>query len=567
MHTTIGMLVALVGAIAMLAILAGISSGDFAPADDPYEAARRAYEERQAEKVAAARDAGPPAIPVKPIPVNPPTPGDPATDADDAAGGAGEARREASARLPADPGRPNGVAVDDVARYPASLLPLTRSAADVDPQGYGDLRRLLKREILPAAESVDPLALLNRFDYGHPAPASSDPPLQPTLAWYPVAGGDTGGRYRLIVGLATYAPEVLRRPSNLVFLVDISGSMQAIDKLPAAKRLIQEIADNLDSRDTVAIVSYGAQVSTVLHPTPAHEGRRIRRALAGLGGLAGGSPGSAIHRAYQVAFDGYDHRAENGIVLLTDANLDLGVPDPRALEALIAGNAARGVGFSVVTLGEDGLLHPKRRADMTAASGGTALTAESEADVTMIAESLIRPPSADIGSGVSLRVEFDPAVVASYRLVGVPERPVAGAGLSTDGIGPGAGVPNGGPVSSATTLTLVYEIEMTARSHADLGEVVLRYRSPAEDEDVERRWPIGQPVRYRDASALGPDLRFAAAVADFAHVLMAREEGRPVSFVTARSLAASSLGRDLQGQRREFVDLIGLAERAAARRR
>jgi Ca-activated chloride channel family protein len=364
-----------------------------------------------------------------------------------------------------------------------------------------------------------------------------------------------------------------RPRANLVFLVDVSGSMNSPDKLSLAVQAMHMLVDELEPEDTVSLVVYAGAAGAVLEPTEARNARRIHEALDRL--HAGGSTagGAGLELAYSLARRNFDEDAVNRVMLLTDGDFNVGVTRDESLEDYVARQRDSGIYLSVMGFGRGN--YNDRMMQMIAQAGnGTAgyIDSRQEARRMLVEESF--SSLFPIANDVKIQVEFNPARVAEYRLIGYETRLLDRADFNNDAV-------DAGEVGSGHAVTAIYEIAApgsegvlmdplryggAARPATDLsgeyGLLRLRYKQAGEDESILMERTVTDADAVRTFDEADTEVRFSVAVAGFAQLL----RGDPYlqdgySWEAVAEDAASALGEDEFGYRAEFLELVERARR------
>jgi Ca-activated chloride channel family protein len=445
--------------------------------------------------------------------------------------------------------------------------PVSTFAVDVDTGAYSNARRFLSQGRLPPSDAVRVEEFINYFDYDYPRPTSLEQPfsVHTELALAPW----NGDRWLLQVGLKGF--EVTREQlpaSNLVFLLDVSGSMHSADKLPLVKTAMAKLVKQLRPQDRVAIVVYAGAAGLVL---PATSGADHQTILAALDGLqAGGSTngGQGIQLAYNIARENYIEGGVNRVILATDGDFNVGTVDQGALEDLVSRERKSGVALTTLGFGQGNYNDELAERLANLGDGNHAyIDTEREAHKVLVDE--LGANLLTIAKDVKIQIEFNPAVVSEYRLIGYENRLLAREDFNNDQV-------DAGEIGAGHTVTALYEltpVDSTAQrlpplryrpaetSAAQSGEVAflkLRYKQP--DEDHSRL--IEQPVRLSENIGNGsPQLRFAAAVAAFGQALRGGKYLDGYRLEDIAALAQASAGSDPFGLRGEFIELVGHAAR------
>jgi Ca-activated chloride channel family protein len=450
--------------------------------------------------------------------------------------------------------------------------PVSTFSIDVDTASYAFVRRELNRGVLPQRDAVRIEELINYFTYDYPLPETRERPFATTVAVTPSPW--TEGNKLIHIGIRGYdlAPEEKPR-SNLVFLLDVSGSMNAPDKLPLMVNSMKLLLDALGPEDSVAIVAYAGAAGTVLEPTRVAEKHRILAALDRLG--AGGSTAGAegIRQAYALAEANLDETAVNRVILATDGDFNVGITDREELEGFIARKRAGGVFLSVLGFGQGNL---NDHLMQTLAQNGNGVAAHidtlNEARKVLVTEasSALFP----IAKDVKVQVEFNPATVAEYRLIGYETRALAREDFANDKV-------DAGDIGAGHTVTAIYEITPVGGANrliepgryeapaaagetpfaAEYAFLKIRYKLPAEDRSTLIAAPI---TRDQETAAAAREARWAIAVAAFGQLLKGGKYTGAYGYDDVVALAQGAKGEDRFGYRAEFVNLVRLARAAAA---
>ena len=430
--------------------------------------------------------------------------------------------------------------------------PLSTFSVDVDTASYSNIRRYLNEGSLPPEDAVRIEEMINYFHYNYPEPQSTNPfALQARVFDCP-----WNRAHRLaVLGLKARSPATRENiPSNLVFLIDVSGSMADEDKLPLLKTAFSMLANELTEDDTVSIVAYAGTARVVLEPTDGTQKNEILRAIDSLsaGGSTAGSRG--IQTAYRLAEKHFNEDGNNRIILATDGDFNVGVSDTRALEELITEKKESGIFLSVLGFGEGNLKDDKMETLADRGNGNYAYIDNiSEAHRVLVAER--SGTLMTIAKDVKLQVEFNPAAVDAYRLIGYDNRALHAKDFAND-------AKDAGDMGAGQTVTAVYEI-IPAEGNTELryqpapgGEwmaVHLRYKAPQGDVSRELRQAVPQAAY---TSNPGEDALFAAAVAEFGMLLKGSRYDGGTSYKNVLSLARDGMGRDEGGYRQEFIELV-----------
>ena len=439
---------------------------------------------------------------------------------------------------------------------------------DVDTASYSNVRRFLEDGSLPPADAVRIEEMLNYFGYAYAEPRGAEPfAVQTEIAscpWNPQA--------RIVqIGVKgrSIAPAAVP-PRSLVFLLDVSGSMMAGDKLPLLKRSLALLVSDLRPEDSVAIVVYAGASGVVLPPTSGREPGKILAALERL--EAGGSTngGAGIELAYALAQQSFRPGGINRVILATDGDFNVGTTSQGALERLIVKKRDSGVFLSVFGFGTGNLQDATMELLADKGNGNYAyIDSLQEARKVLVEQA--GGTLVTIAKDVKIQVEWNPAKVGSYRLVGYENRMLEHRDFNDD-------KKDAGEIGAGHTVTALYEVlppaagaaevdplkyqQATASGAAasdELMHVKLRFKQPDSEQSELMSFPV--PDRGHSIDAATADLRFAAAVALFGMKLRGSAYAGTMNYAAVRELAAGALGADPHGHRR---GMLALVERAAA---
>jgi Ca-activated chloride channel family protein len=467
---------------------------------------------------------------------------------------------------------PSGDEFTDFDEQPLKVTatdPVSTFSIDVDTASYSYVRRMLEDGYIPEPDAVRIEEMINYFPYDYAAADSAQAPFKPTMAVYPTPWN--AKTQLLHIGIKGYVPPVTEdKASNLVFLIDTSGSMDEPDKLPLLKRAFGLLVDQLSANDTVSIVVYAGSAGVVLEPTVATDKAKILTALDNL--AAGGSTAGAegIELAYRLAEQARVANGTNRVILATDGDFNVGIEDPEELETFIKGKRDSGVTLSVLGFGQGNLGDDTMQALAQNGNGNAAYISNfREAQKVLVEEG--GSTLEMIAKDVKIQVEFNPAVVAEYRLIGYETRALNREDFNNDAV-------DAGDIGAGHTVTAIYEITpvgsgaelvdplrygQTAEAAAsDGGEIAflkMRYKLPESDVSQLIEQPVTSDVVYGDIGAVSDDMRFAAAVAAFGQKLKDSNYGTAMKWTEIADLARSGRGEDESGYRAEFIQLIKTA--------
>jgi Ca-activated chloride channel family protein len=452
----------------------------------------------------------------------------------------------------------------------AAQEPVSTFSVDVDTGAYANVRRFLEDGALPPPDAVRVEELINYFEYDYPVPTSRERPFSVTTAV--AAAPWNGDRLLLQVGLKGYEiPASRRAAANLVFLVDVSGSMATPDKLPLLRRAFRMLVKQLRADDRVSLVVYAGAAGAVLPPTPGNCRGEILAAIDHL--EAGGSTngGDGIRLAYHLARSAWIRGGINRVLLATDGDFNVGTVDFESLVDLVEQERAGGVALSTLGFGtgnyNDQLL--ERLAD---AGNGNYAYIDSLGEARKVLVEQVSGTLQTIAKDVKIQVEVNPAVVAEYRLIGYENRALRREDFNNDRI-------DAGDIGAGHTVTALYELTLVGSRGlrvdplryggeaprpaigpaAEMAFVRLRYKQPEGTRSELIEQPVLRPVAIVPGTG-SKDLRFAAAVAAFGQQLRGGEHLGDWQFADTLRLAAAARGADTAGYRSEFLSLVRLAE-------
>lgn len=459
------------------------------------------------------------------------------------------------------------------------VAPLSTFSIDVDTASYANVRRFLKMGQLPPADAVRIEELINYFPYADQPPVESlDKGGDPFAVHMDQTTAPWNTDHRLLrIALKGYEMPWQDRPaSNLVFLLDVSGSMGAPNKLPLVKQAMDLLVHRLDGRDRVAIVVYAGASGLVLPSTTANNHATIEHALDNL--QAGGSTnaGAGIQLAYKVARDNFIKDGNNRVILCTDGDFNIGQTNRGELAAIAGEQAEAGVSLTILGFGmgnyKDGMLE-----ELSNKGKGSYAYVDSESEARKVFLQDLASNIFKIAKDVKIQLEFNPAHVSAYRLIGYENRRLKAEDFNNDqkkagDIGPGHSVvalyeviPAGVPADLPVVDDLKYQPQpATASRSGELATVKLRYKQPDGDTSklITRSVDNGDLVAFANASA---DVRFSAAVAAFGLLLSESENAGKIDFKAIGQIATGALGTDPGGHRMEFTQLVRQAGALSAK--
>ncbi|GGD39933.1 vWA domain-containing protein [Pseudoxanthomonas indica] len=447
-------------------------------------------------------------------------------------------------------------------------------SVDVDTGSYSNVRRMLRQGVRPPADSVRAEELINYFDYGHPGPGNREQPFRVSTELAPAPWN--AQRQLLMIGIKGYdVPKATLPPANLVFLIDTSGSMESEDKLPLLKQAFAQLTRQLRAQDRVSIVVYAGSAGLVLPPTP---GDRQDTILAALDRLqAGGSTngGDGIRLAYSMARQAFAKEGVNRVILATDGDFNVGIIDREALKTLVADQRKSGIALSTLGFGA-GNYNDAMAEELADVGDGNHAYIDTLQEARKVLVDEMQSTLLTIARDVKIQIEFNPAMVAEYRLIGYENRVLKDQDFANDKV-------DAGDIGAGHEVTALYEITPVG-SHAprlpalrygepaaisnkagvdrnELAHLRLRYKLPAQDRSQLIEAPIAAADIARHPSAR---FRFASAVAAYADLLRGGKNIDSWQWDDVRRAAEGSMGEDRFGLRREFVQLVDSARQITA---
>ncbi|MBY2991254.1 DUF3520 domain-containing protein [Rhizobium leguminosarum] len=453
--------------------------------------------------------------------------------------------------------------------------PVSTFSADVDSASYAFVRRSLTGGAMPDPLSVRVEEMINYFPYDWPGPDNADQPFKATVTVMPTPWNrDTELMHVAIKGY-DIAPATTPR-ANLVFLIDVSGSMDEPDKLPLLKSAFRLMVNRLKADDTVSIVTYAGNAGTVLAPTRVAEKSKILSAIDRLepGGSTGGAEG--IEAAYDLAKQGFVKDGVNRVMLATDGDFNVGPSSDGDLKRIIEEKRKDGIFLTVLGFGR-GNLNDSLMQTLAQNGNGSAAYIDTlaEAQKTLVEEagSTLFP----IASDVKFQVEFNPERIAEYRLIGYETRALNREDFNNDRV-------DAGDIGSGHSVTAIYEITpkgspavmnddlrygaadkvpaeaSDSAHHGELAFVKMRYKRPGEDKSALITTPVNDGNAVATVDAAPQDVRFSVAVAAFGQKLSHVAAVDTYSYQAIADLAAASRGTDAFGYRSDFLGLVRLAD-------
>ncbi|HEY4260665.1 MAG TPA: VWA domain-containing protein, partial [Schlesneria sp.] len=461
--------------------------------------------------------------------------------------------------------------------------PLSTFSIDVDSASYSNIRRFLTQGQRPPADAVRVEEMVNYFSYNYPQPKDGEPFSVTADAapcpWQPK-------NFLARIGLqARTIDKAKRPPTNLVFLLDVSGSMQAANKLPLVKQAMTMLCEELNERDRIAIVTYAGDAGVKLASTPGSDQTRIMQSIEALqsGGSTNGAAG--INLAYEEALRHFNGEGENRVILCTDGDFNVGVSSDDQLVELIQQQAKTKVFLSIFGFGMGNLKDAKLEKLADKGNGHYGYIDDLKEARRVFNEELVGTLYT-VAKDVKIQVEFNPLTVGAYRLIGYENRALAAKDFNDD-------TKDAGEIGAGHTVTALYEIapkgqwpvtqeidplkygtnakeavpvetarkkELSPESADDLFTVKLRYKQPTADVSVKTIDYVVDDISTKKIVP-SPDLIWAASVASFGMQLRNSQFKGNWTLNDVYEAAQGAKGADANGRRREFLDLVQAAKR------
>jgi len=452
--------------------------------------------------------------------------------------------------------------------------PVSTFSVDVDTASYAFVRRQLNNGVLPQKNAVRVEEMINYFDYDYSVPTDKTRPFQPTIAVYPTPWNPE--TKLLHIGIKGYDIKPEQKPvSNLVFLLDVSGSMNSHDKLPLLKNSFRMLVNTLDEEDTIAIVVYAGAAGTVLEPTKVKEKWKILAALDKL--QAGGSTagGEGIRKAYELAKATFNQNGVNRVILATDGDFNVGIQNPEELKSFIERKRKTGIFLSVLGFGQ-GNYNDVLMQKLAQNGNGNAAYIDNLNEARKVLVDEASSTLFTIAKDVKFQIEFNPNLVAEYRLIGYETRMLKREDFNNDNV-------DAGDIGSGHSVTAIYEITPVDSKRKlvdglryndkndsekaeektfdnEYGFLKIRYKLPDSNKSQLITTPINKENEYAQIDQVPADIKFAASVAGFGQLLRGGTYTGEFTYKNLINLAKAATGKDTFGYRHEFVNLIRLAE-------
>ena len=466
----------------------------------------------------------------------------------------------------------NGERYAEIAENPfleTSRAPLSTFSIDVDTAAYANVRRYLNDGQMPPKDAVRIEELVNYFEYDYPQPigdvpfsVSSDAAVCPWNAKHKLVQIGLQGKKVSLDDVP---------PSNLVFLVDVSGSMNESDKLPLLKESLKILINQLTNKDRIAIVTYAGNSGLALPSTAANRKGEILSALNNLESGGSTNGGQGIQLAYQVALDNFIQGGNNRVILATDGDFNVGLKSDGELVNMIENKRQTGVFLSVLGFGT-GNTNDSMMEKLADKGNGNYSYIDSREEAKKALGQQVAGTLYTIAEDVKIQVEFNPARIAGYRLIGYENRLLANRDFSDDR-------KDAGEIGAGHSVTAIYELVPAGQKvendgielkyaktkptdtnfNDEMMTVKLRYKNPGANES--KLLTVDVLDQNKLMSAASENLKFAAAVAEFGLILRNSSYKGGANFENVTTLAQDSTGEDLKNYRGDFLGLVKKAQR------
>lgn len=445
--------------------------------------------------------------------------------------------------------------------------PLSTFSIDVDGASYSNVRRFITTGQVPPKDAVRIEEMVNYFKYNYPQPKNGDPfSITTELTECP-----WNKEHKLaLIGLqGKEIPKDEAPPANLTFLIDVSGSMMPQERLPLIKRAFRLLVNELRAQDKVALVTYAGTPGLALPPTSGEHKDLILEALARLESGGSTAGGAGLELAYKIAEENFDKEKNNRVILATDGDFNVGISSTSELIRFIEKKRETGIYLTTIGVGDDNYKDARMK-ELADKGNGNYYYIDNIMEAKKVFVTQMGGTLNAIAKDVKIQIEFNPAQVKGYRLIGYESRILAKEDFNND-------KKDAGELGSGHTVTALYEIippgasgdqlhsvdslkyqkAVTPRTDYAADEVMtvkFRYKKPSEDKSILIEHPVKQTAsRFEEATN---NLRFAASVAEFGMVLRDSKFKGAAKLADALALARSAKGDDSEGYRAEFIKLI-----------
>ncbi|MCF4166194.1 VWA domain-containing protein [Zavarzinia compransoris] len=449
--------------------------------------------------------------------------------------------------------------------------PVSTFSSDVDTASYAVVRRFLRDGTLPPEGAVRVEEMINYFPYGHDDRGAEDGPFGTTVRVMPSPWStDT---QLMTVSIKAMEPGGRRRPPlNLVMLVDVSGSMDGDDRLGLVKAGLTDFLDELRPEDRISIVTYAGSVETVLSPTAGDRRGTIAAAIRRLEAGGGTAGGAGLEMAYALARENFGAEAVNRVLLATDGDFNIGPSDPATLADMVEKERKKGIYLSVLGVGF-GNLNDQMMQRIAQVGNGNAHYLDTATEARKVLREEAASTLIPVADDVKFQVEFNPARIAEYRLIGYETRMLAREDFNDDKV-------DAGDIGAGRTVTAIYEIVPVgakrrvdplrygtpaampeAGAHRDeIAFLRIRYKRPGTTQSRLMERPVTGRDTVSTLAGASDDQRFAVAVAAYGQKLSGNNAVADMPWDAVAALAKGARGDDPEGYRAEFVQLVRAAQ-------
>lgn len=459
--------------------------------------------------------------------------------------------------------------IDDNPIKQVAENPVSTFSVDVDSGAYANVRRFLNQGQLPQPNAVRAEELINYFDYNYAPSRSLNTPFALHTEIAPTPWNKH--THLLHIGIKGYQPERNELPpANLVFLLDVSGSMHSPDKLGLLKSSLKMLTKQMRKKDKVAIVVYAGAAGEVLKPTAGNETKKITRALDQL--QAGGSTngGKGIRLAYELAEQSFVKGGVNRVILATDGDFNVGTTNFDTLKKMVADKRKTGIALTTLGFGT-GNYNDHLMEQLADAGDGNYAYIDTLNEARKVLVDELNATLLTIAKDVKIQIEFNPSLVAEYRLIGYENRQLKREDFNNDKV-------DAGDIGAGHTVTALYEISLTnsqgkrldplrynkksqpKNNSSELAFLRLRYKRPDETKSRLIEKPLMRSDIENNMNNTSDNYQFSAAVAAFAQLLRSGKYTENFSYENVIDLAKQSKGKDENGFRSEFIKLVKLAD-------
>jgi len=451
--------------------------------------------------------------------------------------------------------------------------PVSTFSIDIDTGSYANVRRILNNGQLPPHGAVRIEELINYFPYQYALPTPENGKLPPFGVTTEIAPSPWNAHTKLIrIGIKASDTAVENLPpANLVFLVDVSGSMNSPERLPLVKNTLKLLVDQLRPQDKVSLVTYASGTQIVLQPTSGNEKSIITSAIDQLkpGGSTAGASG--IMLAYQMAQQGFIAKGINRILLATDGDFNVGITNFEQLKEMVAEKRKSGISLTTLGYGVDNY-NERLMKNLAIAGEGNYAYIDTLREAHKVLVGQLSSTLSIVASDVKLQVEFNPEKVSEYRLIGYEKRMLKREDFSNDKV-------DASEIGAGHTVTALYEIVLKGDKgwneplryqsppaasrdtrFEELALLRVRYKNPGAEQSKLMEFPLKANQIKTSLNAASDDFRFAAAVAAYGQILKDGKYTGTFSLADVADLAQKAKGEDRTGLRAEFVQLVDLAK-------